>query len=323
MIWILFIATMALSLWRRAGEGGLSPLQSGHGALRVVRRRSGGFDSPPPRHSPRGDHPRGRHVGRSLRPDPQAARVVLQQFLRAHAGGARVAAHECGHAIQHARAYKPLHWRMAAVGLTTYANYIVMFLPLLGIATGLLTPVFGRDHPGGGMGCDHAVQPRHAAGGIRCVAPREAVLADFGFIAPGEEATGVRKCLMRRRGLTWRVYHVAGVFPVALAAAAAGPPAQLKFGCDFNTNNQRKTMTMKTHILAPVRLFTCCTGSRKNQAPLRRGGGVRGGRCGPRVRLRVRGGRSAGASVRQTAGSPVKLVALGDGELLINVLPPP
>jgi Zn-dependent membrane protease YugP len=50
-----------------------------------------------------------------------------------------VSAHEAGHAIQHARAYMPLHLRMAAVGVTNIANQIVMWLPLIGLFTGLVS----------------------------------------------------------------------------------------------------------------------------------------------------------------------------------------
>jgi Zn-dependent membrane protease YugP len=49
-----------------------------------------------------------------------------------------VAAHEAGHAIQHAHGYTPLHLRMAAVGATTIASQIVMWLPLLGLFTGMI-----------------------------------------------------------------------------------------------------------------------------------------------------------------------------------------
>lgn len=41
-----------------------------------------------------------------------------------------IAAHECGHAIQHQHAYAPLQWRMAAVGATQFAGQIVI-LPFL------------------------------------------------------------------------------------------------------------------------------------------------------------------------------------------------
>ena len=48
-----------------------------------------------------------------------------------------IAAHECGHAVQHKIAYAPLHWRMAAVSATNFASQIVMILPLIGLFTGL------------------------------------------------------------------------------------------------------------------------------------------------------------------------------------------
>ena len=50
-----------------------------------------------------------------------------------------VAAHQCGHAIQHKQAYARSRWRMAAVGLTMFASQIVLWLPLLGMLTGFLT----------------------------------------------------------------------------------------------------------------------------------------------------------------------------------------
>ncbi|MBV9658152.1 MAG: zinc metallopeptidase [Verrucomicrobia bacterium] len=49
-----------------------------------------------------------------------------------------ISAHECGHALQHKAAYAPLQWRMAAVSTTNFANQIVMWLPLIGMFTGLI-----------------------------------------------------------------------------------------------------------------------------------------------------------------------------------------
>jgi Zn-dependent membrane protease YugP len=44
-----------------------------------------------------------------------------------------IAAHECGHAIQHARAYAPLKWRMTAVPVTQFASQILPIVILGGI----------------------------------------------------------------------------------------------------------------------------------------------------------------------------------------------
>jgi Zn-dependent membrane protease YugP len=46
--------------------------------------------------------------------------------------------HTSAVAIQHKQAYVPLKWRMASVGLTTFASQIVLWLPLLGMFTGFL-----------------------------------------------------------------------------------------------------------------------------------------------------------------------------------------
>jgi hypothetical protein len=73
--------------------------------------------------------------------DPIHRRLVLSQenYHGSSVSAIAVAAHEAGHAIQHARAYGPLEWRMLAVGATTYASQIVMWLPLIGLFTGLMS----------------------------------------------------------------------------------------------------------------------------------------------------------------------------------------
>ena len=52
--------------------------------------------------------------------DPLHKRLVLSRanYRGTAAAALGVAAHECGHAIQHKMAYAPLHIRMAAVGVT-------------------------------------------------------------------------------------------------------------------------------------------------------------------------------------------------------------
>ncbi len=49
-----------------------------------------------------------------------------------------VAAHEAGHALQHAQAYGPLAWRMSAVKVTSFASGAMMFLPIAFSLFGLL-----------------------------------------------------------------------------------------------------------------------------------------------------------------------------------------
>lgn len=77
--------------------------------------------------------------------DPIHKRLVLstQNYHGTSCAALGVAAHECGHAIQDKIAFAPLRWRMAAVGVTTFANQIVLWLPLIGIFTGFIQPLTG------------------------------------------------------------------------------------------------------------------------------------------------------------------------------------
>jgi Zn-dependent membrane protease YugP len=53
-----------------------------------------------------------------------------------------IAAHETGHAIQHAKAYAPLQWRMAIVPMTMFASRLLPFVIFGGLIfhmTGLIT----------------------------------------------------------------------------------------------------------------------------------------------------------------------------------------
>jgi len=196
MIWIVFFGTLALSLlaaarvksvYARYSRGEVrSGMTGAQVAQEILQRENVRGVQITHADGLLGDHY-----------DPIHRRLVLstQNYFGRSPAALGVAAHECGHAIQHARAYQPLAWRMAAVGVTTYANQVVMWLPILGIFTGLIQPLTGA-----------AIMA--AAGGVIMMfnlitlpvefdASRRArlALADFGFIAPGEEATGVRKVL--------------------------------------------------------------------------------------------------------------------------------
>ena len=77
--------------------------------------------------------------------DPAAKRLVLSSanYHGTTPAALGVAAHECGHAIQHKLAYAPLQLRMAAVGITGFASQLVLWIPLLGMFTGLLAAKTG------------------------------------------------------------------------------------------------------------------------------------------------------------------------------------
>src|SRR5262245_6186554 len=118
---LLFIGTMALSLWATIrvrqvySRFSLVPANSGStGAdtAATILRQEGNSDVEIVAHNQLlGDHY-----------DPIHKRVVLsrENFHETSVAAPGVAAHECGHAIQHREAYAPLQWRMASVGLTTF-----------------------------------------------------------------------------------------------------------------------------------------------------------------------------------------------------------
>lgn len=144
MFWLIFLVTLALSLWAtvrvKAAYHRYSrmPVRSGltgAEAAAAILRRAGVTDVEIVAHNGfLGDHY-----------DPIHKRLVLceENFYGQSPAALGVAAHEAGHALQHAEAYKPLQWRMAAVGITTYANQVVTFLPLLFMFGGLIEPMVG------------------------------------------------------------------------------------------------------------------------------------------------------------------------------------
>ncbi len=129
----LFAAARVKSVYRRHSRGTILSGVTGGEAAALILRQAGIRDVEIAVH----DQMLGDHY------DPIHKRLVLsaENYHGSSPAAVGVAAHECGHAIQHQRAYKPLQWRMAAVGVTTYANQVVMWLPILGVVTGLLQPL--------------------------------------------------------------------------------------------------------------------------------------------------------------------------------------
>jgi hypothetical protein len=129
--------------------------------------------------------------------DPIHKRLVLstENYIGQSIAALGVAAHECGHAIQHKSAYAPLHWRMAAVGAVTFANQIVFWLPLAGLFTGALSAFAGLAIMAAGwfviMLFNLVTLP------VEYDASRRAkvILGKMGFIRPGQEADGVSRVL--------------------------------------------------------------------------------------------------------------------------------
>lgn len=194
--WILFIGTMALSLWaaarvksiyNRHNEGTVRSGLTGGEAAAHILQRAGIFDV----EITHIDEMLGDHY------DPRHKRLVLSEanYFGRSPAALGVSAHECGHAIQHAHAYAPLHWRMAAVNITTFASQIVMWLPLIGMFTGLIEPMTGASIMAAAWGVMMLFNLVTLPVEFDASRRAKAVLADTGFIAPGEEADGVKKVL--------------------------------------------------------------------------------------------------------------------------------
>jgi Zn-dependent membrane protease YugP len=195
-IWILFIGTLLLSLWaaarvksvyNRHNTGTVASGLTGADVSHAILEKAGIHDvEVTHQEGMLGDHY-----------DPIHKRLVLSSdnYHGRSPAALGVAAHECGHAIQHAIAYKPLQWRMAAVGATTFASQIVMWLPLIGMFTGFIQPMTGAVLMAGCWGVimlfNLVTLP------VEFDASRRAklILSGMGFIAPGAEATAVKKVL--------------------------------------------------------------------------------------------------------------------------------
>ena len=193
---ILFIATLALSLfaatrvksvYNRFSRGSVLSGRTGAEAAALILNHAGIRDVEIAHH----DEVLGDHY------DPLRKRLVLssQNYFGSSPAALGVAAHEAGHAIQHARAYQPLHWRMAAVGITTYASQIVMWLPLLGWFTGLIQPMMAATLLAAAWGIIMLFNLVTLPVEFDASRRAKAVLGRMNLIAPGSEAAAVNQVL--------------------------------------------------------------------------------------------------------------------------------
>lgn len=79
------------------------------------------------------------HLTDHYNPADKTVNLSESVFNEANVAAAAVAAHECGHAVQHAKAYGPLKLRTALVPAVNFANRWMMWVLLAGI---LLVEIF-------------------------------------------------------------------------------------------------------------------------------------------------------------------------------------
>jgi len=126
--------------------------------------------------------------------DPTKKRLCLSTnvYSTPSVAALGVAAHEVGHAIQHAKAYAPLKARMAIVPMTMIASQMLPFVIMGGLffhMTGLITL---------GIYCYVILLAFQLITlPVEFDASRRAkiILQQMGIIQPGEEAVGVNKVL--------------------------------------------------------------------------------------------------------------------------------
>lgn len=126
--------------------------------------------------------------------DPMKKRLCLSSdvYNSPSVAALGIAAHECGHAIQHSRAYAPLKWRMAIVPATQFASQL---LPLV-IIGGFMFHIAGLITVG--IIC-YAVLAvfQLITLPVEYDASKRAkvILQQMGIIQPGGEAAGVNSVL--------------------------------------------------------------------------------------------------------------------------------
>ena len=196
MMLLLFVSTLTIALlaqWhvRRAyARHSRTPTLSGYAgaeAAEQILREAGITDVAIVEHEGLlGDHY-----------DPLHKRLVLSaaNYHGISAAALGVAAHECGHAIQHKMAYAPLQIRMAAVGITGFASQLVLWVPLLGLMTGLLTAQTGLLIMALAWGVLMAFNLITLPVEFDASRRAKLVLSRMGFIQSGAESTAVNQVL--------------------------------------------------------------------------------------------------------------------------------
>ena len=75
-------------------------------------------------------------------PTTKTLNLSVSVYNQRNIAAAAVAAHECGHAIQHATGYAPLQLRSSLVKVVSFSNKYVSWVLLLGVLMIQLTPSF-------------------------------------------------------------------------------------------------------------------------------------------------------------------------------------
>ncbi len=198
---LLFAATMAISLiagarvkskFRQWSAFNATSGMTGAQAAEQILRQAGIHDVPVvPYEGMLSDHY-----------DPVNKKLALSEgvYNSRSVAALGVAAHEAGHALQHAQAYAPLAWRMSAVKVTSFASGAMMFLPIVFSLMGLLK--LGLMFMVVGMTIIMLFNLITLPVEFDASRRAKALLSRSGMIRPGEEERGVNEVL-NAAGLTY------------------------------------------------------------------------------------------------------------------------
>ena len=129
--------------------------------------------------------------------DPTRKKLALSQgvYESSSVAALGVAAHECGHALQHQMAYAPLHARMGLVKVQGIATQMVMWLPMVGMFFQMITPKAFFFLLAAGWGAIMAFNLITLPVEFDASKRAEVVLGKLGVIRSEEEAAGVHRVL--------------------------------------------------------------------------------------------------------------------------------
>ena len=136
--------------------------------------------------------------------DPLNKKLVLSpdNFEGSSAANVGVAAHECGHALQHQHHYAPLQLRMSAVYATNFASQLVMWVPIIALFTHIISMYTAIWIVALGMGILMFFNLITLPVEFDASARAKVVLQQLGIVRPGAEAAAVNSTL-NAAGLTY------------------------------------------------------------------------------------------------------------------------
>jgi Zn-dependent membrane protease YugP len=148
--------------------------------------------------------------------DPMSKKLVLspENYEGSSAANVGVAAHECGHALQHQKHYAPLQIRMSTVYATQFASNAVFYVIMASLMFRLLSPHLCLSIVGVCFGIMIFFQLITLPVEFDASARAKVVLQQLGIVRPGPEADAVNSTL-NAAGLT----YVAALIGTILTAA--------------------------------------------------------------------------------------------------------